>query len=736
MKQMKRWCSILLVLCLCMSMIPIRAEAKSTITTPDGAKGSDYSAAYATKLDDIFKGRVPLFTSTSETFPLGQSIDNSEWYTVADTLTGKQCYIYSQAVYYYLFGDIVYHGNGLSDAYWKDSRQIISNMTAASYSSFTQAGVGFGAYIRTTPNSDGSFNSGEGHSMIILAYDTTGITYLAGNANGSGQVRITTETWSEFNTSQLTNKGRRISHVVQCNSADRGPNRVTLSLDKTNGKVGESFTFTVASDTNCSYELSIVDLDTGAYLLKKEAVSATSQQSFADPGHYSAQVTATNAKGSLDSNEVEFRVFGDAPTTASLSADKTTLELGSTVKLTAAADTEYALYSMEIMVDNDKYDDKSVFSGDTDASMNFKPTENGIYKARVTARTHEASVNSDWITFYVGKYTVKYDANGGSDAPASQAKYYGKSLALSSATPSRTNYQFLGWASAANAASAEYQPGAAYTKNADVTLYAVWKHICAEGHSYSYEVTKTPTDAASGKLTGTCTRCSGTTGVTLPQLISGEYSYAAVQAATCTTTGIGRYTWKNTAYGTFYFDVEIPVMGHSVSAVVTAPTCTEQGYTTYTDCCGNSYVDRYTEALGHDFQDSICTRCGIHSFDYNSAVTGEIDGLTWTIDEEGVLTISGEAEIADCTEETEMPWIEYQDAVTCIVIEEGVTAIGDYAFCGMTRLESVEIASTVTRIGDYAFYGCTELAEVTIPSTVTELGELCFSENTVTLVAE
>lgn len=736
MKQMKRWCSILLVLCLCMSMIPVRAEAKSTITTPDGAAGSDYSAAYATKLDDIFKGRVPLFTSTSSTFALGKSINNSEWYTVGGALKGKQCYIYSQAVYYYLFGDIVYHGNGLSAAYWKDSKQIMSNRTSASYSSFTNAGVGFGAYIRTTPNSDGSFNAGVGHSMIVLAYDATGITYLAGNANGSGLVRITTETWSEFNSSQLTSKGRRISHVVQCNSADRGPNKVTLSLDKTNGKVGESFTFTSESDTICGYELSIVNKDTGAYLVKKETVSATFQKSFADPGHYSAQVTASNAKGSLNSNVVEFRVFGDAPTTASLAADKTTLELGSTVKLSASTDADYALYSMEIKLYNDKYDGKSVFSGDTDASLSFKPTENGIYKARVTARTHEASVTSGWITFYVGKYTVKYDANGGSGAPASQAKYYGKSLALQTAKPSRTNYQFLGWASAANAAKAEYQPGAAYTKNANVTLYAVWKHICSEGHSYSYKVTKAPTDAASGKLTGTCARCSGTTGVTLPQLISEEYSYAAVRAATCTTTGIGRYTWDNTAYGTFYFDVEIPVMGHSVSAVVTAPTCTEQGYTTYTDCCGNSYVDRYTEALGHDFQDGICARCGRHSFGYNSAVTGELGGLTWTIDEEGVLTISGETEIADCTEETEMPWSEYLDAVISIVIEEGVTAIGDYAFYGMTKLESVEIASTVTRIGDYAFYGCTELAEITIPGTVTEFGEQCFSENTVTRIAE
>ena len=49
---------------------------------------------------------------------------------------------------------------------------------------------------------------------------------------------------------------------------------------------------------------------------------------------------------------------------------------------------------------------------------------------------------------------------------------------------------------------------------------------------------------------------------------------------------------------------------HSYEAVVTAPTCTEGGYTTYTCECGDSYVADETEALGHDYVDGVCTRCG------------------------------------------------------------------------------------------------------------------------------
>ena len=49
---------------------------------------------------------------------------------------------------------------------------------------------------------------------------------------------------------------------------------------------------------------------------------------------------------------------------------------------------------------------------------------------------------------------------------------------------------------------------------------------------------------------------------------------------------------------------------HSYEPVVTTPTCTEQGYTTYTCACGDSYVDDYMGAVGHNFQNGICTGCG------------------------------------------------------------------------------------------------------------------------------
>lgn len=79
-------------------------------------------------------------------------------------------------------------------------------------------------------------------------------------------------------------------------------------------------------------------------------------------------------------------------------------------------------------------------------------------------------------------YTVSYNANGGSGAPGSQTKWYGKALTLSTTKPTRTGYTFQGWATSASGAVIN-QPGGTYTGNAAVTYYAVWK---ANTYTVSY----------------------------------------------------------------------------------------------------------------------------------------------------------------------------------------------------------------------------------------------------------
>ncbi len=74
-------------------------------------------------------------------------------------------------------------------------------------------------------------------------------------------------------------------------------------------------------------------------------------------------------------------------------------------------------------------------------------------------------------------YTISYDANGGTGAPESQEKTHGETLTLSTQTPTKDAYCFRGWSTNESATSVEYNAGAEYTANGDVTLYAVWGTI-------------------------------------------------------------------------------------------------------------------------------------------------------------------------------------------------------------------------------------------------------------------
>ena len=104
--------------------------------------------------------------------------------------------------------------------------------------------------------------------------------------------------------------------------------------------------------------------------------------------------------------------------------------------------------------------------------------------------------------------------------------------------------------------------GKAAELNYTVDFFDINSVSCA--HTYSYTVTKAPTVAESGLLTGSCSKCSGTTTVTLPKLNTTDYSYTVTKAATCTADGTGRYTWKTTTYGSFSFDVIISKACHKI----------------------------------------------------------------------------------------------------------------------------------------------------------------------------
>ena len=131
--------------------------------------------------------------------------------------------------------------------------------------------------------------------------------------------------------------------------------------------------------------------------------------------------------------------------------------------------------------------------------------------------------------------------------------------------------------------------------------------------------------------------------------------------------------------------------------------------------------------------------------------SGTSGDVTWTLTEDGTLTISGTGEMAECDP---APWDANKNVITSIVIEEGVTTIADHAFEECENVESVSIPASVTSIGGSAFSQagtsattmtvtiaagsnlatiggdafsfCSSLETITIPSSVTTIGMRAF----------
>ena len=215
---------------------------------------------------------------------------------------------------------------------------------------------------------------------------------------------------------------------------------------------------------------------------------------------------------------------------------------------------------------------KGVTFGDTYGTLPT-PTRNGYAflewntesdgSGQTITNTSVADITSDQTLYAIWELsicTLSYDANGGTGAPASQTDNCGTSITISSTTPTRSGYTFLGWSTDSTATSATYSAGESYTGNENVTLYAVW---C--GHSYSHTVTK-PTLTAQGYTTHTCTICG----------YSYKDSYTSAAATGSTVNGSSGYIGRNYTYS---FTFTTPDFSGTASSVTVSLPISGQGTT-------------------------------------------------------------------------------------------------------------------------------------------------------------
>jgi uncharacterized repeat protein (TIGR02543 family) len=141
----------------------------------------------------------------------------------------------------------------------------------------------------------------------------------------------------------------------------------------------------------------------------------------------------------------------------------------------------------------------------------------------------------------------------------------------------------------------------------------------------------------------------------------------------------------------------------------------------------------------------------VSSFAQTSGTCGS--NLTWTLDN-GTLTINGTGAMTNYSSNG-APWYSNRSSITAVVIPEGLTSLGQYAFYGCTNLKTVNynatnctsfgssyadycafynlssittlnIGENVTKIPIYAFYACSGITSINVPNSVTSLGDYAF----------
>lgn len=234
--------------------------------------------------------------------------------------------------------------------------------------------------------------------------------------------------------------------------------------------------------------------------------------------------------------------------------------------------------------------------------------------------------------------------------------------------------------------------------------------VAALGHGFGeWEVTKEATEFEAGIETRACA-CGATETQEIAAI--GHTYTAEVTAPTCTEEGYTTYTCE---CGHSYVADYVEALGHTEDAVVTAPTCTEEGYTTYTcSVCGESRKADTISALGHDYIPTVtkatctaegyttytCSR-GDHSYvaDYVEAL-GHSFG-EWTVEESATCTEKGaEARICATCGEEETRVIEALGHKYDAVVTEATCTVGGHTTyvcaCGSyeTGLETEALGHT------------------------------------------
>ncbi len=505
------------------------------ITNPANAHGSNYTTSnnLAEKLNAIFSGNLALYHNSKCTdpviAPLGSKdlknkgkAENGKWYYYVGAAnksaknSGTSCWIYAQGVYYSLFGEVAFAKEKDRTKTRTDGKTSVSSnlipkadkKQKLTYSNFLKWGVrnAPGAHIR----------SWSGHSMILLGYDTDGMTVLEGNGNGEGLVRITRKAWNKIKVDYIIQpKDEAYYNLYSDYDLKHYPAYAQLAVQKTVGikdvpyNTANDIVVFHAGDTLAATE--IVENMYGNYWYK---VLYNGQEGYVYGGYNDNGETYVTASRNLGISiedlkwpeavhrqgqpisltgkvaspympitEVRVNVLANKNNTGEgdgwkVVYDKTTctddvknyqLSSAKAIKDLATSSKSFGtgLYQIDLAVTVSYY------------SLRFDT--NGDIKIRNNTGTGEGYTSH--IQFEI-KNWVAYNANGGENAPETQYKEKGNDLKLTSTQPSRKGYRFTGWGeqvtkNKTKTAIMKYPVGGEniFKDEKNLTLYAIWEQV-------------------------------------------------------------------------------------------------------------------------------------------------------------------------------------------------------------------------------------------------------------------
>lgn len=162
-----------------------------------------------------------------------------------------------------------------------------------------------------------------------------------------------------------------------------------------------------------------------------------------------------------------------------------------------------------------------------------------------------------------------------------------------------------------------------------------------------------------------------------------------------------------------------------------AVTIADPAFTGVDDLSGVYYFGteeqwgQMVEGMEHD---ALLTAERFHIVQRGACGAEDAD-LSWFLDSSNELILLGIGAMMDYEAETAAPWDEWKAEIKAVIIKDGVTSIGSYAFDGYTALESYTYSPTseLETIGAHAFEGCTALTAIGGPDSVTTVGDYAYA---------